>query len=1034
MSVAWHIELFGGLNARREAQEVVRFQSRKTGALLAILAYYLKQNHGRDELIERLWPETDLYKGRHSFCQALSSLRRQLSSRDPNDEPVILANHTHVRLNPQVVTTDVALFANAVLSARQAASTSERIPLLAQAAELHRGDLLPGLFDDWILLERERLNAIYVRVLRQLTVDLEQSGETISALDYALRAAGAAPDQEETHAAVMRLYLALGSGGEALRHYQQYARLLKRDGGQQPSAALRDMARLIRAQRAVPTRLSSVGRDTLPELRPESQTDKVGAVSGPPPAGPPAPGLDFPLFPLHLTRFFGREAEIAHLVQILRVPDGKEENRVLTSHTKRLVTLVGPGGCGKTRLALEAARQLKTDAGMQVVFVSLVDIKEAEHIVPAIVDALHLPRTEGDFGDQVVNALNAGPACLVLDNFEHLVVSGAQWVWRLLGQLPLLACLVTSRTPLGLEGEVLFPVPPLATPQANSFPKPLEEYACVQMFLDRAQTASTTFEMTPRNAAAVAAVCQQLEGIPLAIELAAARANVLTPMQMLAQLTSRFDFLTNRSHTDTRHQTLREAISWSYNALSPQCQRFFQQLACFRGGWTLEAAQVVCEEPGALELLQQLQQHALVMACEGREEMQFHMLETLREYAWEQLTPGQHEDVLCRHATFMLNLAEEAEPHLRGQERERWLDRLESEQENLRAALDWFGAGEDGMRLAGALWRFWLLRGYVSEGRHWLTRAMEGRTDESAARARALNGLGVLAEQQGDLAEAWLALQESLALWKRQKMSEGLAQTLNSLAILADKQGDYTQASAYAQQSLQIYRDLQIPRGIAATLNTLGRQEQHRGDLEAARACYRESHGIYRELGDQGNAAAVLMNLGSTSFELMDWAAARAAFEQSLALFRQTGNRAWIATLLHNLGETLYRQANADAARPLLKESLAIRQELGDRQGIAFSLAGMGNIAISEGRYVRAARLFAASEEAHETYAASLSPSGRALREQDIAAIREALSETDFTMAQTYGRALSLEQAVAYALKEEDDQVLLLTYIESEQA
>ena len=1028
MNSPWRIQLLGGLSARRGEQEILRFQTRKTGALLAYLAYHAKQHHCREALIENLWPEADMHNGRHSLSQALSSLRRQLEPPGVPAGSVIQTTNATVRLNPVAVTTDVSEFASQVQAARQASERGERVSLLRRAIEHYPGDLLPGFFEDWVLVERERLTQALFHVLRQVVQDLQKMGESGLALEYALRALSVAPDMEATHYDVMHSYAALGRHADALRLYDKLARMLQREGGRRPSVESRALAKQCRAMVEITIPAVSGIRSVEPRpAPPEGAFPSQRAVTPSPPPASIRPAAS--RLPLKLTQFFGRETEIARLSALLQPCDGMPVQSLDSPQEPeiapaRLVTLVGPGGAGKTRLAVELARQLAGIYEEAVYFVPLADVTDPARIPDAVLNALELPHSANAPPlEQVVEALAARPALLLLDNFEQIDSDGPDIVWTLLERLPAVTCLVTSRQPLALDGEVEYPVHPLPVPTRPGTPERLMEFACVQMFADRARMVCPDFQVTPRNAEAIVAVCRQLEGIPLAIELAAARCMALTPAQMLTQLSERFDFLVSkRGHVEGRHRTLREAIDWSYELLTPELQRFFARLSVFRGGWTLEAAQAVCAESCALDFSEQLLQRSLVTAEEQGEAMRFRMLETLREYAGEQLGAEERAEAARRHADFFLHLAEEAQPHLRGSERQQWLDRLDVEHDNFRAALAASEGSERSLRLAGALWPFWLLRGYVGEGRSCLTSALQPKIEAPPEiRAKALNGLGVLARQQGGFEEALSSLEESLALYRLCDDLGGVSQSLNGLAVLADSQGDYARARAYNEESLQLLRAIGDKWGIAASLNNLGRRALELGDLPVACSCYRESQQIYQELGDWANAAAVLSNLGTAAFEQGNFVEARASFEQSLTLFREMRNQSFVAVLLHNLGETLCRQEEYAAAYPLLKESLLLRQELGDRPGAAFSLASLGNVARNEGDNIRATRLLAAAEAIHKAFDAPLSQAGHMLYEQDVAALRRELSANDFTAAWTYGRTMTLERAIAYALEQPVD-------------
>jgi predicted ATPase/DNA-binding winged helix-turn-helix (wHTH) protein len=688
--------------------------------------------------------------------------------------------------------------------------------------------------------------------------------------------------------------------------------------------------------------------------------------------------------PVQLTRFFGREPDIERLTALLCSPE------------MRLVTLTGLGGAGKTRLALEVAGRLREAFPGPICFVALADLTAASRIPDAILDALGHPRSASVPPPvQVTDALHGQPSLLVLDNFEHLIEDGALYLRDLLAVVPTLTCLVTSRQRLGIAGEREFPLLPLPTPEKTDTPERLAAFAGVALFVDRAQAARPDFQVTAGNGADVAALCRRLEGIPLAIELAAARAKALTPAQMLSQLDSRFDFLVSRRQDAVpRHRTLRAALDWSCALLPAPVARFFARMSAFRGGWTLEAAEAVGEVTAALALdyLEQLQDGSLVVAEEREGGMRFRMLETVRERAAEILDDVEAGAVGRRHADYFLRLAEEAEPQLLGALQVRWLDRLEAEHDNLRAALDFRrtdggdGAAQAGLRLAGALWRFWSVRGHIIEGRERLAAELsrtvsseegEATREHAEARARALNGAGNLADHQGDYAAARSLYEECLALRRRLEDRAGVAVALNNLGQVAYDQGDYARAHSLFDESLALWWELGSQWGIAYLLDNKGLVARSQGDDAAADSLFEVSLAIRRELGDKWAIGASLVNLGIEAGDAGD----------------------------------------TTRARSLLEESVALWRELGDRRGAARCLDAFAEIWGVQGESERAARLLGVAEALREAVHSSIPLPERARHDRCVAAMRAALGEEALACAWAEGRAMTLEQAVACALE-----------------
>jgi predicted ATPase/Tfp pilus assembly protein PilF len=727
-----------------------------------------------------------------------------------------------------------------------------------------------------------------------------------------------------------------------------------------------------------------------------------------------------PRLPAQHTRFFGREEEISQLMEMLS-PAGETDSAERIA-AQRLVTLLGPGGSGKTRLATQVAGKLVDAFDGAVYFVPLADVVEEHGIAEATMSALGIqPQHSRKPLVQIAGHLGDGPALLVLDNMEQLPGCGSQFVNELLAKVPDVVCLATSRKVIGLDGEREYQVQPLPVPTMPGTPDRLIEFASVQMFVDRAQNVLPAFQVTERNADALAAVCEKLEGIPLAIELAAARVKALTPAQILTQLDDRFGFLVSRnSNRDTRHQTLRAAFDWSFDLLSEELRRFLAVLSVFRGGWSLEAARAITADPDALEVLEQLIERSLVIAREIGDEMCYQMLESLREYASEKLSEKARSMALLRHAQFFGRVAEEAEPKLRWSDADEWIERLDADRLNLMSALAFTKGEEDGLRLAGALWRFWYLRGYHHEGLEQLETALAAfPAGTPEARAKANLGLGVLAQHQGDPGHADALLQSSLELAQEAGDAFLTGEALHNLALLAVQRGDRGQARELSERALEQRYAINDRWGAAATLCTLGSIEQGLGNASGAEKYYRESRRIYEEIGDDRQSALVLNNLGTLSLENGDLAEARLSHELSLSLFRQQKNRWAVAAALNNLGEVALGQGDPERAVDLFRQSLRQLYELGDKAAAVNPLAGLGIVARKGGDPVRAARLLGASHALRAAQDAALSQAGQAQFDAEVGEVRDDLSPADFKAAWDYGSALSWKKIVAYGLEQE---------------
>jgi predicted ATPase/class 3 adenylate cyclase len=666
--------------------------------------------------------------------------------------------------------------------------------------------------------------------------------------------------------------------------------------------------------------------------------------------------------PLQLTSFVGREQEVA---------DARHE---LLRKGVRLLTLAGPAGTGKTRLALQVAEDALAEFANGVFFVALARLSEPDLLASTIGEAMGVREVPGQpLLHTLKDALQAQEVLLVLDNFEHVMEQAPQ-VGELLSACPSLKVLVTSREVLHLSPERVLEVQPLAVPD---FQRPLSieqltHYDAVRLFVERAQAAQPSFSVTDGNGPAVAEICARLDGLPLAIELAAARVKLLPPQALLERLKLEYDHrqivLTGLVRDrPVRHQTLHSAIGWSYRLLKPLEQRLFAQLAVFSGGFALDAAEAVCtagsdEGSGVLEGVASLIDKSLLRQEEELvREPRFRMLETIREYALEQLkAAGELETMQSQLADVLLGLAERAEPELTGPEQVIWLDQLEKEHDNLRAVLKWCaetGALESSLRLGGALWRFWSTRGYLGEGLRWLDAALAQAARPTRVLAKALNGAANLAREQGDYDKAKRLHEQGLAASREQDDRRGTAEALNNLGLIALYQGQHGAAQQYCGEGLALFREIDDKGGVAGALNNLGNLARERGDAERAAALHKESLALRRGLGDKRGVALSLNNLANVVLNQGDHRRAAALHEESLALRRELGDRAGVATSLNNLGNVARARGDYRAARAGYEESLAVRRDLGDKRRVAAALNNLGIFERDQGDRERAAAL-----------------------------------------------------------------------------
>ena len=725
--------------------------------------------------------------------------------------------------------------------------------------------------------------------------------------------------------------------------------------------------------------LLDLGEHRLKDLpRPERVYQLV--VADLPSAFPPLRTLDASPnnLPTQLTSFVGREREAAEAERLLG--------------TTRLLTLTGAGGAGKTRLALKVAADLLEAYPDGVWLVELAALADPALVPQTVASALGLfEQPSRPLIQTLADFLKPRTLLLVLDNCEHLVEACAALADGLLRACPQLRIMATSREALGIAGETAWRLPSLSLPDPRHLPptESLTQYEAVRLFIERALAAQPTFAVTNQNAPAVAQLCHRLDGIPLAIELAAARVKALTVEQIAARLDDRFRLLTGGSRTALpRQQTLRAAIDWSYALLSEPERVLLRRLSVFAGGWTLEAAEAVCSGDGledfeVLDLLCQLVDKSLVLADEQDGEARYGLLETVRQYAQDRLLEaGEAEIVRERHRDWFLELVEQAEPRLEGPEQAFWFERLETEHDNLRAALDWSQAdpagAEAGLRLAGPLWWFWVLRGHGREGRERLTALLARAPGSTLARAKALEGLG----------------------------------------NLVFGQGDYDEARGLVEESLAVSRELGDQRSIAIALAQLGRVAAGWGDYAEATRVLEESRALFGELGtESGLPFPVACILGDIARDQGDAGRARELYEQALVEARGRGDKHATAYVLRGLGYLLRARGDAEQAEGLFKESLALVWELKDQRCACLGIEGLARATAGQGRAERTTRLFGIAEALRELVGTRLLPTERAGYEHDLAAVRAELGEEAFVEAWAEGLAMSVEQAIAYALE-----------------
>ncbi len=729
--------------------------------------------------------------------------------------------------------------------------------------------------------------------------------------------------------------------------------------------------------------------------------------------------------PVQRTGFVGREKELAAAKELLLRQD------------VRMVTVTGPGGIGKTRLAVQVASGLAERFPCGTYFVALSSLNDPALVASVIVQTLGLREVGGRspleiLKENLQDSLYA-PMLLLLDNFEHLV-QAAPTVAELLAVGPNLKILVTSRAALHVYGEHEFPVSPLALPDSRSKPSVdiLSRYPAIALFLQRAVAVKPNFALNPENAAAVAEICARLDGLPLAIELAAARVKVLSPNLMLARLASRLQLLTGGARDlPQRQQTLRAAIDWSYDLLTAAEQKLFRRLSVFAGGCDLEGVEAICDTKGDLDLdlldgMASMLDKSLVQKIEQPTgESRFAILETIREYALEKLEASGEQTLTKRaHAAYCLVLAEEKATAESGAQAAEWQERFAMEHDNFRAALEWLtetGDAEWGLRLATALFRFWEIREYLAEGRDRLGKLLKlaGAQAPTKARARALFSAGVLAGEQGDYASADTLIGESQDIARQLGDKTGVAVSLNAMAVLACDRGDVAIARALFEESLVLWRELGDQKAVARALSNLANVFKVQGDYDRVRSLQAECLSIFRGLGDRTGVAWSLNYQGDVVRDQGGSVAARTLYEQGLAIFRELGDRWGVASTLADLGSLAREQGDYSRARSLYSESLKLFQELDHKRGVARLLECSACLAAVQLDAERSLRLAGAAAALRQNIGAPLTPAEQAKLEASLHAARKALTDTVGTKAWLEGWALPVEKAIEEVLMPE---------------
>jgi predicted ATPase/DNA-binding SARP family transcriptional activator len=941
------VRLLGTFEVKHK-KKPINISSRPAQSLFAYLILNARSSHRREKLAGMLWPDSLEETARDNLRHALWRLRKVFPSKPATE--YLLPDDLSIAFNASA---DYWLDAAELEKLSENASVDELITSLSE----YQGELLPGFYDEWVVLEREHLYSIFEHHMARLMSLLQNEHRWLDVLDWAKRWLKLGQKPEPAYRALMSAHAAQGDMSKVAATYERCIRSLK-EFGIEPSDQTRALYERLKA-----------GKETFEADSTVSLKEKRKGV--------PKTNL-----PVPLTSFIGREKEVEEIIKLL----GKN----------RLVTLIGSGGVGKTRLAIQSANRLINKFKDGVWWVDLVGLTDPSRVPQAVAQVVDVPGIPNQpLIKTLAEYIRTKQTLLILDNCEHLISACAQLADQLLSACEKLKILATSREGLDLLGERIWPVPSLSLPemQATYAIKSLNKFESIRLFSERALLVQPKFEITDQNAQAVAQTCRRLSGMPLAIELAAARVKMMSVDEIAKRLDDRFDLLTAGNRTALpRHQTLRATIDWSFDLLSQTERILFRRLSVFVGGFTLKAAEgisagedIVASQ--VIELLGNLINKSLVRVEERSGDVQletrYGMLETIREYAREKLREAGEEVMLRnRHLEFFLNIVEEVGPKLEGSEQKLLLDRLEIEIDNLRAAMDWALEGQQtntALRFAGAFPRFWFIRAHHNEGVERLKTILD-RPDAqqpTPARLRALNAYLFMLWPAGQLSEMQPHGEEALALGIRlgDRWNSGFA--LLWLGVAATAQGDYSLSQSYLEQSLEIWQELE--------------------------------EGTY--------AAWSYVFRGEVALLQGDTTSAQELYLQAVPLLRQAQDSPFLAIPLRRLGQLAMLQGDYFKAAQFIKESLQNNWTVHDYRGIGACLATFATLSLAQRETERAIKLLAVADAILEFIRTPFLAFDQQQYENNISQLRGQIDKPTFMKAWAEGHTMTFEQAVDFALK-----------------
>jgi predicted ATPase/DNA-binding SARP family transcriptional activator len=987
--------LLGRLQIEHRQLGAITLTNRKAIGLLAYLLIESDHEHSREFLLGLLWPDLPTPAAQNNLRVTWAYLQKALGMSASEPQPTLIGDRLALRFNPlSDHELDVARFRALIEACRVHAHVdqndcAECAARLTQALELVRGDFLDEFslgdcdqFDDWLLIQRQHFRLQVTSALEQLAAFHERAGQLAEAEGAIRRLLEYDPLNESAYRQLMRVLARTDQRSAALDAYETFRRVLATELGLAPAVETVTLAEQIRTQALLESHVAHVD---LPPV---------------------------------LTRFFGRQPESARLVDFL------------SRRTVRLVTLAGPGGVGKTRLAIEVAQRMAGVFAHDICFVELAGVADERSVDDAVAAALRLPANTGRSSTgAILDYLRDKTMLLVLDNCEHLVKACASLVQTLFRGSTGLTVLATSRIPLRIGEEHVVRLEPFATPTINqaeelTVPDALS-FDSVQLFTDRAAQSLLQFTLTDANVLAVVRICQQLDGIPLAIEIAAAQARAL-PIEAIAErLGRRFAWL-NRQVGETlpRQRTLHTLIDWSYELLSARERSVLCRLAVFAGGWTLEAVEAVSTsgEP-CTEILAELVDHSLVVFGADAEHQRYSMHETIRQFAQEQLRGNNQEaDARKRHALYYAQLVSRVAENRAGQTLPERLQTVQDDHDNLRAAFKWLLAHdrEQALRMVAQLGtnlNFWELGGFFQEGRRWLRRALE-QTEGlvSIQRAHALLAASELSSAISDFEYGLLCARQAQDLFQQLGDQQGEIDASLKYCELAELAGELANLRAQVEEALQMAEQISYTAGIAKARLVLGTIAFHAGEFETAIQYVLPSVALWRELERPFDLATALNRLASALLEIHEYTAGQQALLECRDIYQSLGYQRGVALAIQNLGGVAYKLGDYARARANFCDSLRIRHDLGLQRGYAYSFEFIADVDEIEKRYERAVQLLAAAETLRVRIGAPVEQINQKENEDALTRLRAQLGEVVFEMEWAKGVHMTTEQAIALAL------------------